>query len=248
MKYFTPELYREYSTAPANQAQVVEEKWTQAESNYEQSLSKIRAKLPATVRTLADKLCLHDAQIINLHASHEACAIWVRLENVFIVLQYHLLQDIVVTLPADMKVSPAPWVRWLYDEIDMPKSGQFTHDILLSDGREMRIVFDSAELAVFEAHPLSETEQVEAFRDLHSSTEQGPRKSRIGGKSVSILDSVSVAKKRTTSKGGSLSGGSDGAYFRMPTGIPFSIRSTIVVVEKKTAEKKDSRKQRHVPT
>ena len=42
--------------------------------------------------------------------------------------------------------------RWLYDEIDMPRKGTFSHEVLLSDGRTIRIVFDGC--SVHEIHPI----------------------------------------------------------------------------------------------
>jgi hypothetical protein len=134
--------------------------WDQAEIRYKERLKQIRGELPSVVKLLANKLCLHDAEVVNLAASESEALILARQQNLLYMLAYRL------TAPASIgaaRCSPAfseHAVRWLYDEVDLAGQGAFSHEILLSNGQEIRLLFDDVRIESFEIHPLGTSQKL----------------------------------------------------------------------------------------
>jgi hypothetical protein len=154
MKYFTADLYAQYNSRELAAADRANTQWDKAEKRYTARLGRIRSRLPAKVRQLADKLCFHDAELISLGRSTAGAHLLLREGNLLHLLSYRLSQPLVVSKPHRSHAFSPNAVRWLYDEVDLLRSGNYCHGILLSDGRELRIVFDRFNHTEFEAQSL----------------------------------------------------------------------------------------------
>lgn len=154
MKYFTAALYEQFNSRDIDTADAADTLWDQAEARYKVRLSQVRRHLPAAAKALADELCLHDADLINLAASPTDALILARQQNTLFVLGYHLTAPASIGAPRQSPVFSEQGVRWLYDEVDMPKRGEFSHDVLLSNGQEIGLVFDEVRVESCEVHPL----------------------------------------------------------------------------------------------
>ena len=144
MKYFTPERYLRLQDRSNEQGFLMAlEDWERAVAEYREHLEQMRAKAPNGLRQLSDLVCLHDAAVldmwwggrtrftITLHPESEPSRL--------VILTYSLLASPEVSKVLPEAVRPRP-VGWLYDELNViNQSGEsgFSHDILLSDGREV---------------------------------------------------------------------------------------------------------------
>ena len=153
MKYFTADLYERFNSADIDAATNAELAWEQALSRYKSRLNRIRKELPDDVRFLADELCLHDAELLQLSKSDTAVLIMARQSNAFFWLEYSLTEPATIDAPRPSSAFSEFAVRWLYDEVDRVGTGRFSHEILLSNGQEIRLVFDSAQVRSGEIHP-----------------------------------------------------------------------------------------------
>lgn len=172
MKYFTRTLYERFNSPNASIADRADARWDAAAERYRTRLAAIRSQLPPTVRRLADEIYLHDAQIVNLVHVPDSLAIWARQGNRLYILSYRLLRPLTISDPIESPLYSRGRAFWLYDEIDRPRQGVFTHKILLSDGRELKIVFDQLDIVDFELHPPGTAEQLDALKELRSIAEQ----------------------------------------------------------------------------
>ena len=153
MKFFTPELLAKLQDRSGKASFLAaHDEWERAIADYKKQLRKIHDKLPVDLQHLIDAVPLHDAQVldmwwggrsqftITLHAQSAASRL--------VVLTYSLVEKPGVAkdiLPAAVRSDPT---GWLYDELDLggaKKRGTvtFVHNILLSDGREIRLHFRS---------------------------------------------------------------------------------------------------------
>jgi hypothetical protein len=151
MKHFTPERYLRLGRLDDRQAFLAaQEEWERALAGYQEQLRQVRGQLPTDLGELLDKVYLHDARVldmwwwgrsqftITLHPESDPSRL--------VILTYSLVVPPTVAkdvLPEAVRSEP---VAWLYDEVnvgDESRQGKqaFTHDILLSDGREIRLQF-----------------------------------------------------------------------------------------------------------
>ena len=152
MKYFTPKLYSDLNSRDVDVADVADSRWDQAEQEYEARLKEIRALLSDAAKTLADGICLHDVELIQQWNDDSQLVLWVGSALSGYVLRYQLLEPPKLGVPRKSPPFSAQSVRWLYDEIDTPRKGVYSHEILFSDGRELRVVFDDC--LIVETRPL----------------------------------------------------------------------------------------------
>lgn len=155
MKYFRPELYlrsQPWHGRAAVEAAMAE--WDRAELAYEAELRRDWEKYPEAVRSYLDSVRLHDAVLIADGPSDaDSYRLVVRSDTPdgeFVEFVYRLTDEPTVHdagFPDDLK-SVAP--HWLYDEFEADAaSDRFTHAILFSDGRELRIPFAALEVQRF---------------------------------------------------------------------------------------------------
>jgi hypothetical protein len=67
LRYFTPELYLRFNSANDVDADEADDAWEQAIRDYHSHLDRIRPDMPPRVREFAEKICLHDAELITMH-------------------------------------------------------------------------------------------------------------------------------------------------------------------------------------
>lgn len=143
MKYFTPDLFIAFNSSDRGIAKVASTQWDKAVAAYDKHLRSIRRKLP---RQLTD-LCLHDAEFIEFeevspNSRHAVAHLVLRNAGEIIFLSYFLLEKPSIAQPLEDAVFSPLAVQWLYDEIDCHGARDFSHEILLSDGRVFRFRFE----------------------------------------------------------------------------------------------------------
>jgi hypothetical protein len=155
VKYFTPRLYAKLNSSDAKKSLAAHSEWERAEARYETRLKSIRPRLPKSVRLLADELCLHDAVFLGCFPmSAERTIINVRTEAALFEMSCHHQRPVTSTQFALGDVFARQQPRWLYDEVDLIKSGLFSHEILLSNGAVLKCIFDEVEILASELRPL----------------------------------------------------------------------------------------------
>jgi hypothetical protein len=160
MKFFTPERYLRLGNIDDEKAFLSAEKqWEEALAGYREQLQRIRKDLPRGLRSLIESVYLHDARVLTMHQSEEQFFITLQPETDperLAILGYSLVEEPII----DQKVIPAERCRepieWLYDELDLDRpegprglpaprgKPTFRHNILLSNGWEVKLHFRSA--------------------------------------------------------------------------------------------------------
>jgi hypothetical protein len=151
MKFFTPERYlRLGNLADERTFLAAQEDWEQAVQRYRDHLGRVGKALPARLRRLVGTVCLHDARVLDMwQDGGRRLTVTLLPESEparLVVLAYSLAGPPRVergVLPPERCSEP---VAWLYDELGVSrttdgKTRTFTHDILLSNGWEMRLRF-----------------------------------------------------------------------------------------------------------
>jgi hypothetical protein len=159
MRYFTPELLAEGNTADADAVAQVDEAWEEAAERYAQHLAAIEGSLPESLRSFHRDCCLHDAEvygpakIMPPNGNGTAAAGDVTLiarrgdacgpdaTRALIILHYRALTDPIISRPTESEAFETSKPLWLYEEVDIVSPGVYSHEILLSDGRVVKIVF-----------------------------------------------------------------------------------------------------------
>lgn len=164
MKYFTPALYQRFNSHDLDIADAADAAWDKAQEKYQQRLAAIRKRLPAALTELAEQVCLHDAEVLNLLSGDKEAFLWVRKRNLLYVLRYQNLRQVQVSSPLQARCFSANLVRWLYDEVDV--SGRlFVHRILLSSGSTMLLTFGDFQMSQLEVHPVGTQERLQSLSD-----------------------------------------------------------------------------------
>ncbi|MGI8980203.1 MAG: hypothetical protein ACR2FY_13340 [Pirellulaceae bacterium] len=162
MKYFTPALYQRFNSNNLDIADAADTAWDNAQEKYQQRLAAIRKRLPAALTELAEQVCLHDAEVLNLLSGDKEAFLWVRKRNLLYVLRYQNLRGVQVSSPLHARCFSANLVRWLYDEVDV--SGRlFVHRILLSSGSTMLLTFGDFQMSQLEVHPVGTQERLQSL-------------------------------------------------------------------------------------
>ncbi len=162
MRFFTPDLLQQFNSPDPKRAADANEAWERAIVEYRRKLKRIRARLPEPVRGYLDEYCLHDAEVLGLvrssapvlTCSFKVVWLFIRQGDRFSVLKYHLTKDPVVEYPVFPESMCSEQARWLYDELDVLDREGFSHEILLSNGFLIRIVFSEFETVTGEVLPV----------------------------------------------------------------------------------------------
>ena len=150
MKYLTPELYVKINAANDDEVERLYEQWNAAGANARAHLQQIKNKLPPKMRQFCDSICLHDAEVVGIDVSGgmngtrtPVAIISVRQENKLIWLVYDLYDEPTITRPvtSDVFVRDPDQRQWLYDEVDVLDEPKYRHEILLSTGELIDLVF-----------------------------------------------------------------------------------------------------------
>ena len=174
MKFFKPRLYLRYNSEDNAIADRADAEWERAIRAYRKHLSTFSDRMNGRVKSVAENLTLHDAEILSLQPeipvqpwfqppySRGAATISLRNAGKITHLCYLLWDEV------DEAPPPKGWpfsplrVHWLYDEIDRaeaPWPSLFWHRILLSDGRVLSIPFTDV---IVESFPVPDNGPVNA--------------------------------------------------------------------------------------
>lgn len=172
MKYFTPQLYAESNDLDDSRVMAAMKKWDVGLARYRAHLKRIERHLPPSLREFMSSICLHDAEVIGpvvtrhpmVPGHHEVVFVTCNQMPIdgspkgqVVFLRYLVVNQPIQDRPLDAKVfatHPHP-VLWLYEELDVIKPGLFLQEILLSDGRVVRIEFKDFSYHVATPLPLS---------------------------------------------------------------------------------------------
>ncbi len=157
MKYFTPELYVRFGSLDDDTADAANDEWEEAIKRYEKHYKKIEELLPRDLQKFHKEQCLHDAdfegpvmiQPFSLPGSPRFAMIAAKQINTLIpeflnttaVLFYEVTEDPVIERPVEAPVFRSTQPIWQYEEVDLIEPGLFSHEILVSDGRVIKIRF-----------------------------------------------------------------------------------------------------------
>jgi hypothetical protein len=157
MKYFTPELYIQGNSSDERLVDQAEEAWEQAVTRYRRHYRKIKPQLPEAVRKFHDEYCLHDAAVFGpaklsintlpwgfqdvVIVAQNIGTLYAEHLNTLMFLQYAVTAEPVIEVPVPSEHFSRSQPYWLYDEIDAIEPGVFSHEILLSDGRVVKLRF-----------------------------------------------------------------------------------------------------------
>jgi hypothetical protein len=160
MKYFTAERYLNLGNLDDEQKFLAaQQEWEQAIADYRDQLQRIRKELPRSLWQLVESVYLHDARVLTMHQSDQD--FFITLQPLappehLVVLGYSLVEEPIIeqnVLPPERCREP---IEWLYDELDLdrpegprglpapPGKPTIRHNILLSNGWEVRLHFRSA--------------------------------------------------------------------------------------------------------
>jgi hypothetical protein len=151
MNYFTPERVARLQERSDEQSFLTAlDDWERALEKYKEQWQRVRVALPDELQGLLEKVYLHDARILDMWwGGRSQFTITLHPESDpsrLVVLTYSLVVPPQVennVLPESARSKP---IAWLYDELDLKgdiaqREPVFTHQILLSDGREVLLLF-----------------------------------------------------------------------------------------------------------
>jgi hypothetical protein len=158
MKYYTPELLVRFRSDDDDIADQANEEWEHAIARYNRHFQRIRSRLPESLRTFHREQSLHDADVFGpawlpptplqferrgvVLIAQQINTLLPETQNTLAILEYSVTSDPVIEKPVSHESFHQTAVpEWLYDEIDVIESGLFSHEILLSDGRVIKLVF-----------------------------------------------------------------------------------------------------------
>jgi hypothetical protein len=166
VKYFTPVLYVRGNSTDDDQVDVAETEWETARAAYRARVAEIGPALLPELRRFEAELNLHDAEVIGpAREGNRDVLLIARLSNTplpgqdnsLAILRYRVIGPPSVTTPVRSRVFDSARPEWLYDEIDFEAPGVFSHEVLFSDGRVVRLVFDDFSFAVDPLLPTPDT-------------------------------------------------------------------------------------------
>ena len=154
MKYFTPDLFVALNSQEEDVVDAALEKWDAARDDYRKHFAKLEKKLPKSFVKLCKAVSLHDSlverpanpvvTISQTDDEGEQCRaiISLRCEHAeFDLIYLDLVKPTEWSKPVESDRFSDEHVLWLYDEVARTKDGDFTHEILFSNGCVVRIAF-----------------------------------------------------------------------------------------------------------
>jgi hypothetical protein len=152
MKFFTPELFVQGNSSDDDLVDQVEAAWEEALERYDQHYRTFEAQLPVGMQRFCKEQCLHDADVfapaVMPGPGNEVVIIAQQVNtllpetlNTLAILRYTVTQEPTVEIPVVSNVFNDTQPIWLYDEVDVVGPGVFSHEILISNGRVVRVLF-----------------------------------------------------------------------------------------------------------
>ncbi len=155
MKYMTAELLARLQSADEAIVDAADEEWSRRCEAYRTHLAAIQADLSYGVKAML-RHQLHDAKVLTVAVDEENCfSVFLDLgqtedpRDKNLELRYHLTAAPGCSTPGydftyhqELSGYGQMYKRWLYDEVDVIETGKaFVHNILLSGGVELRLIF-----------------------------------------------------------------------------------------------------------
>jgi hypothetical protein len=158
MKYLKPDLFVRANSPDFDEALKASDEWELALTSYKRQLKSIHPKLLESARDFIDKINPHDCEVLGLTTPQLPAVapdspfalLFVRQAGGMVVLTYRLMQPPRVErcdLPESLR-SGRP--DWLYDEFDLVGPGGFSHEIFVSDGCLIKVVFSEMKVSRFD--------------------------------------------------------------------------------------------------
>jgi hypothetical protein len=156
MKFFIPELYVRFGSPDDDVALPAHEEWERVIRRYRRHYKKIEAQLPLMLRKFHGEQCLHDADVFApailpanapwngrevVIIAQQVNTLFPEFVNTLAILQYSIAAEPVIEVPLQADVFRKVQPIWLYEEVDVIKPGVFSHEILISDGRVIKLLF-----------------------------------------------------------------------------------------------------------
>ena len=155
MKHLTSQrLLRLQDRSTTARFQAALDDWEKALATYRRHVQRIAPKLPGGLRRLITSVSCHDAHVLAIgQGQGRSCAFSITLHPQsdpahLLVLDYTLVEPPRKTMALPLEACSEP-VAWLYDELDVVVKRKehaaptFLHEILLSNGWEIRVHFSS---------------------------------------------------------------------------------------------------------
>jgi hypothetical protein len=157
MKFFKPSLYLRYNSPIDAVADRADHDWERTIRAYQKHLERFSKGMNERVRNLAERLCLHDAELLSFQEEDVStrpsnkpsfypgvATLSLKSEGKIVSLIYLLGDEVEESPPPKVWPFSNSRTHWLYDEIDLVDPGKhrlYQHRILLSDGRVISIAF-----------------------------------------------------------------------------------------------------------
>ena len=152
MKFFTPELFVQGNSLNPTLVDQSEAAWEEALDRYGIHFQSIADSLPESMRRFCDEQCLHDADVFApalidgppkqvMIVAQQVNTLRPETLNTLITLRYDVVEDPTIEIPVVSELFSDRCPVWLYEEIDVVAPGVFSHEILYSDGRVLKILF-----------------------------------------------------------------------------------------------------------
>ncbi len=155
MKFFPPQLHVQFNSADNTVALEAHEEWERCVKRYRRHYKKIEPHLPSLLRRFHDEQCLHDADVFApaflprpfgngpevVIVAQQINTLFAESINTLAILQYTITAAPVIEVPLASPVFKGVQPLWLYDEVDLINNNEFSHEILISDGRVIKLQF-----------------------------------------------------------------------------------------------------------
>jgi hypothetical protein len=156
LKFYSPELYVEAQSQDDDVLDRHEAEMERLGRRYKRYYRRIKAKLPLRLRQFHDEQCLHDADVFApallpmsapwdgqqaIIVAQQINTLFAEYINTLAILQYTITSPPVVEVALDLPLCKRVQPIWLYDEVDVVEPGVFSHEILISDGRVVKLLF-----------------------------------------------------------------------------------------------------------
>jgi hypothetical protein len=150
MKFLTPELFVRINEGSDDEAERLDAEWEAAGQAGRSYYTEIKDRIPLKLAEFVGAVCMHDAEWMGLNVlprrgsvQAAVAAINVRQNHEVLTLVYDLHEE-----PQWSQPTPESHV-WtddeqlicLYDEVELLNDTTFSHEILLSNGKIVRLVF-----------------------------------------------------------------------------------------------------------
>ncbi len=156
MKFFPPDFYLRFASDDDAVALEAHEEWERRVKRYRRHYKKIEGTLPLKMSQFQTEQCLHDADVFApavlpntapweegkvVIVAQQLNTLFPEYANTLAILHYTITSPPVVEVPLDSPVFKKVQPIWLYDEVDVVEAGVFSHEILISDGRVVKLLF-----------------------------------------------------------------------------------------------------------